>query len=259
MKKIVLLLIISLLSINIFAKCNIIVTTKILKEAVEDIAGDKANVSTLMAVSSCPGHIDLSPSDIKRIQNADFCFYHGFEPVKNLTKGKIFMICDCKNMLIPKYYIQGLNEIYNFMVLYDKSNADYYKSNLKESTDKALKLDQEIQKLAKPLKDKKVICSVNNKSLLIYFGFDVVASYPIPNNITPKTWDSIYKRVKGQKIDFCIDNLQSGQNTSLQLARDINAKHFYTSNFPGNFWNLNSNTVEKCLRNDLDMCLRNLK
>ncbi|MBQ7256774.1 MAG: zinc ABC transporter substrate-binding protein, partial [Abditibacteriota bacterium] len=161
--------------------------------------------------------------------------------------------CKNKNILIPKYYIQALNTIYKNLRLADGPNARYYNNNLSITTSKIKNLDIAIKDKAKKLNGKTVICCTTNKSLLQYLGFNVLASYPMPDNVTPKTWVDIKKRVKRQKVDFCIDNFQSGQNITLQLSKDIKAKHLATSNFPGGY--PNTPTMESCLRANVDLCL----
>lgn len=254
MKKLLIFIFI-LLSVNVFADCNVAVTSKLIECCVRDIGKEKVSVTCIVPVSACPGHIDLSPKDIKTAKNADFLFCHGFEPyAKKLGSRHTFSVCENKNMLIPKHYEEGLAFICAKLCEKDRKNSQYYKKNLNIATEKTKKLNAEIQKKAKKLKGKSAVCSVNCKPVLLYFGIDVIASFPIPDKITPKTWTDIYRKTKGRKTDFCVDNLQSGKNVCLQLSKDIKAKHIATSNFPGGY--PNTDNMEKCLKYNLDLLLK---
>lgn len=255
MKKIFISLILVILSHCIFA-LNVTVTTKLLENAVKDIGGDKVKVSTLVTVSSCPGHVDISPSQISKAKKSDYIFYHGFEKYVtkignpstiNISEGKE------KNLLIPSDYINALNLICQKLSKKDVKNKHFYLNNLNKRTKEIEILDKEIKSKTKSLRGKRVICSVNNKTLLEYFGFKVIGTFPIPDKITPSIWKNLYKKGKEAKVIYCIDNYQSGKDTSLQLSKDIKAKHFWTSNFPGAI--KDTDTIEKTLRKNMEYCL----
>lgn len=253
MKKLLILILI-FISAVLFADCNVTVTSRLLECCVRDIGKEKVSVTCIVPVSACPGHYELSPKDIKNAKNADFVFFHGFEPyAKKLNNKNTFSVCKGNNMLVPKHYKKGLEYICGKLCLKDSKNAIFYRKNLADAIKKTDKINKEVLQKAKPLKGKNCICSVNNKPLMIYFGLNVTASYPVPDRITPKTWKDIYSESKGKHIDFCIDNLQSGE-VSRQLAKDLKAKHTSTSNFPGGF--KGTDTYEKCLKYNLDRILK---
>ncbi|MBQ0104597.1 MAG: zinc ABC transporter substrate-binding protein, partial [Armatimonadetes bacterium] len=243
-----------LLCVGAYAKCTGTVTSRLLDCCVGDIGKDRVEIYTLVPVSACPGHFDLSPNDIKKAKKSDYIFCHGFEPyVQKINRGNDYALCKDLNMLVPKHYIEGLRFVCDKLCAKDKKNEAFYRKNLKEATERTNKLDRTVRARAKKLKGRTAVCSVNNKPLLMYFGFNVAASFPVPDKITPKTWTDIVRKSKKTKIDYCIDNLQSGKNTSLQLSRDLKAKHLVTSNFPGGF--PNTETYEKCLLLNLSICL----
>ena len=254
MKKTIFILFLISLSLISFANCRVLVTSTLLECAVKDVGKNSVTVTNVVALSSCPGHVEITPATIKKAKEADILFCHGFEPyIKKLNVPKTVIVCKDKNILIPKYYIQALHVINKNLRYIDSTNANYYNNNVSITTGKIKNLDIAIKDKAKKLSGKTVICCETNKSLLQYFGFHVLASYPIPDRITPKTWIDIKKRLKGKKPAYCIDNLQSGQNITLQLSKDLKAKHIATSNFPGGY--PNTSTMESCLRANLNLCL----
>lgn len=58
-------------------KLNIVVTTGMIKDAVENVVGDKANVTALMGPGVDPHLYKATPGDVKKLQNADVIFYNG--------------------------------------------------------------------------------------------------------------------------------------------------------------------------------------
>jgi len=246
-----------LFSICAFAKVNITVTTNLLKSVTTDITGDKASVSVLMPTSACPGTFDCSPNDISKANKSKIIFYHGYESfIKSFnTKNKIVQpICKDKNILIPKNYIKALNEVYTVVVKEDPTNSKYYKNNLSKSIEKVNKLEKKLIVKTKAFKNVNVICAVEIKDFVSYLGYNVVISYPKANKISPKFWAKVAKLGKEKKVKLCIDNIQSGEYTSAQLAKDINAKHIALSNFPNGF--KNTETYEKCLQKNIEICLK---
>lgn len=253
MKKILFIFILIILSHCIFA-LNVTVTTKLLENAVYDIGKNKVNINTLSTISSCPGHIDISPKQISKAKQSDIIFYHGFEKYVtkignkntiNISQGQE------KNLLIPNNYIFALNLIYKELCKKDIKNKAFYTNNLNKRIKEIQLLDKKIKNKSKVLKDKKIICSINNKPLLEYFGFKVIGSYPIADQITPSIWKNLYKIGKNNKIIYCIDNYQSGKDTSLQLSKDIKCSHLWTYNFPID----KNENLEITLMKNLEYCL----
>lgn len=58
-------------------KLNIVVTTGMIKDAVENVVGDKATVTALMGPGVDPHLYKATPGDVKKLQNADVIFYNG--------------------------------------------------------------------------------------------------------------------------------------------------------------------------------------
>jgi len=66
-----------------------------------------------------------------------------------------------------------------------------------------------------------------------WLGFDVVATYGIPGNLSLQDLVDLAAVGVSDEVAMVIDNLQSGVNFGAKLAREVDAIHVVLSNFPG--------------------------
>ncbi len=131
MKKFLIILFFSLFSLQSLAngKPNIIISIAPLASLVKMITGDLAHVDLIQKTSSCPHHFHLKPSDISKIQNADFLFLidEKFESsiakYSQKTHGRKIVISEFNNLSIKDN---------NFHIWLDINNALVILENIKD-------------------------------------------------------------------------------------------------------------------------------
>jgi zinc transport system substrate-binding protein len=85
-------------------------------------------------------------------------------------------------------------------------------------------------------------------------GFDVVATYGRPEDLSPAQMDELVTEAKDADVALVIDNLQSSAAaTGATMAQDIGAVEVTISNFPGGFDN--TETWEKAIDKNVDLLL----
>jgi len=78
-----------------------------------------------------------------------------------------------------------------------------------------------------------VISMAWQEMFVAWLGFDVVATYGIPGNLSLRDLVDLAAVGVTDGVAAVIDNLQSGVNFGAKLAREVDAIHVVLSNFPG--------------------------
>jgi zinc transport system substrate-binding protein len=88
-------------------------------------------------------------------------------------------------------------------------------------------------------------------------GFDVVATFGRPEDLTPAQVAALIDQAQEAGVALVIDNLQSGTTTlGASMEQDIEAITVTISNFPGGLQN--TGTWEKAIDKNVDLLLEAL-
>jgi len=99
-----------------------------------------------------------------------------------------------------------------------------------------------------------VICAQEQAGFVNWTGFDLVATYGRPEELSVADIEQLVVQAKEAGVTLVIDNLQSGGTANSEtIARDIGAAQVTISNFPGGFEG--TETWEKTLDNNVDLLL----
>lgn len=247
----------------IAAPIKIVVTTSLIGSVISDVGGKNVKLHVFTASSGCPGNFDCKPSDMTAVNSSKFIFYHGFESyIGKIVKGssgkpKVIVLAKDKNLLVPNNYIAAVKTVRDILIKFDPQNKKIYTENSNSAINKINRINKNIKSKSGKLKGIKVICADANVEFVKYLGFDVVGTYPNPDSLSAKKWSDISKAAKNRRVKLTIDNFQTGQYVTSQLAKDVKAKHIVLSNFPGAY--KNTATYEKCVMKNLDICLKAVK
>lgn len=222
------------------ATTTVVATHAVLGEFARAVGGNLIDVVTIIPSGFCPSNYDLRPSDIATVTHASLVIYSGFEPwMKSLLSG-------VGNESVKTLQLKGdwntpdnatakisaiesaLSELLPGEAETLAANAATYDDAL-EGVSASLKSEANALKVA----DVPVICMQWQEAFVSWLGFDVVATYGIPANLSMKDLVAIAKTGKEDKVLVVIDNLQSGVDFGAKLAREVGAVHVVLSNFPG--------------------------
>ncbi len=158
--------------------------------------------------------------------------------------------------MTPTVQAQAIGNITSTLAEIDPQNAGYYQSNAESElaaiTAKGNELEAKLA--AGNLSQVNVICDEQVTDLAQWAGFNVVASYPRPDAITPKILQSLIDQGKQSGVALVIGNLQSGtSDAGATMASGIGAVLVTLSNFPGGFDN--TETWEKAIDKDVNLLL----
>ncbi len=213
---------------------------------VNDVSDGRLKVRVLIPPEACPGHYDIKPGDIEALTKCKALLIHDYQrTMKNVTSAieaaknpslNIKVIEVKGNWMVPSVQAEGVTKIAEILAELDRDNAAFYRQRADARKNVILAKGDEVkQRLqAANLSQVKVICAEMQAGFVKWAGFDVVATYGRPEELSVGQVAELVAKAKQAGVVLVIDNLQSGATaTSEAMARDIGAVQVTISNFPG--------------------------
>ena len=246
-------------------KLKVVTTTSLISSVVEQVGGDKVQVANIIPPAQCPGQFDVKPSDVQMLADAKLFLMHGWQGEQftqqliqsaNNPELKVVVLNIAGNWMTPTVQAQAIGNITSTLAEIDPQNAGYYQSNAESElaaiTAKGNELEAKLA--AGNLSQVNVICDEQVTDLAQWAGFNVIASYPSPDAITPKILQGLIDQGKQSSVALVIGNLQSGtSDAGATMASGIGAVQVTLSNFPGGFDN--TETWQKAIDKDANLLL----
>ncbi len=219
-------------------RIRIAASTTMIEAIVKQVGRSRVEVEAIVPGGMCPGHFDISPSQMATITQADAMLYQGWENwVKVLIRSKTD-IAEPKlvgiqgNWLIPDVHIKAVERIKEILVSMDPDGSTLYEANAACYADSVAKVALEITERFTSYAGTKVLCSKLQADFLAWLGFDVVGTFERQEDLTPRKLADLIALGRNQKVHLVVDNLQSGRRVGEEIARELGAEHAVISNFP---------------------------
>ena len=254
---------------QIVVKVNIMTGSSFITNIIQDVADGKVEPRTFIPPGMCPGHYDVKPGDIVALANSKAFFIHNYqvnyENVTGLIEATenpdliITVIDIAGNWMAPPVQAEAVDKIAQALGEIDEENAAYYQEKAAERAQAILAKGEEVENrlLEAGIEEVKVICADMQKGFVEWAGFDVVASYGRPEDLSVAEVEEMIVEAKEAGVALVIDNLQSSATaTGAAMAQDIGAIQITISNFPGGFEN--TETWEKAIDKNVDLLLEAL-
>lgn len=213
---------------------------------VNEVSDGKLKARVLIPPEACPGHYDIKPGDIEALTKCKALLIHDYQRnMKNVTSAieaaknpnLVIRVIEVKgNWMVPAVQAEGVTKIAEILAELDKENASFYRQRAEQRKQAILAKGEEVKKRleAANLAQVKVICADMQAGFVKWAGFDVVATYGRPEELSVGQVAELVSKAKQAGVVLVIDNLQSGATaTSEAMARDIGAVQVTISNFPG--------------------------
>ncbi len=248
---------------------DIVAGSSLIAGVAQDIAGGKLEIHNLIPPGMCPGHYDVKPSDVETLANSKAFIIHNWQQDKANITGlieaadnpelivKVIDVPDAP--MVPEVQSETIDKIAQALSEIDLANSEYYQRRAEERTQAILAKGQEVKNRLQEGKvsQAKVICSDYQAVFISWAGFDVVATYGRPEDLSVAEVGKLINQAKQAGVALVIDNLQSGATaTSEAIAKDIGAIQVIISNFPGGFEG--TETWEKAIDKNVDLILEAL-
>ncbi len=251
------------------SSADIVTGSSLIADVAQDVAGGKLEVHNLIPPGMCPGHYDMKPSDVETLANSKLLIIHNWQQDKaNITglieaannPNLIIKVIDVKDdPMVPETETETIDKIVQALSNIDPENSAYYRERADKRTQSVLAEGEEIKTRLQQAKADgvKVICSDVQAGFVTWAGFDIVATYGRPEELSPIDIERLVTQAKQAGVALVIDNLQSGGTAaSKTMAQDIGATQVTISNFPGGFEG--TETWEKAIDKNVDLILEAL-
>jgi len=248
---------------------DIMTGSSFITNIIQDVADGKLEPRTFIPPGVCPGHYDIKPSDIEALTYSKAFFIHNYqqnyENVTGLIEAAenpdliITVINITGNWMTPPVQAEAVGKIAQALGEIDQENAAYYQEKAAERAQAILDYGDGVKNTLQEagVDGVKVICADMQAGFVVWAGFDVVATYGRPEDLSPADVDQLITEAKDAGVALVIDNLQSSAATlGAAMEQDIEAIPVTISNFPGGLEN--TETWEKAIDKNVDLLLEAL-
>ncbi len=199
---------------------------------------DRYSVEAILPPGQCPGHYDVKPSDIEKMQKADLMLSFKGMPCmeKSAPDGAQRLVVDAegRNLMTPEAYLhtQGL--------LAEQLAARYPEDKEKiarRSSEAAAQVTAEAALLKEKITRAGmagacVLASSMQKEPLEWMGLHVAGEYGRPEALSAREVVRLSKIGRERRAVLVVDNLQSGPDAGKGIAEALGVPHVVLSNFP---------------------------
>jgi len=245
---------------------DIMAGSSFIANIVQDVAGDKVETRTLIPPGVCPGHYDVKSSDIEALASSKALIIHNYQQNYQNIVGAveaaenpdlvITVLNVTGNWMVPAVQAEGVGKITEALGEIDPENVAYYQQR---ATERAQAISTKGEQVQQRLTDAvvegvKVLCAEMQAGFVSWAGFDIVATFGRPEDLTPAQVADLIDEAQGAVVALIIDNLQSGSTTlGASLEQDVAAIPVTISNFPGGL--ADTETWEKAIDRNVDLLL----
>ncbi|MGM0568597.1 MAG: metal ABC transporter substrate-binding protein [Elusimicrobiota bacterium] len=217
---------------------NVVASTSTLGAILEEVGGNKIQVTTILPGEMCPGHFDLKPEDKKAAEKARLLFYQGWESWftsllnhnKNEETRKPVSVGQ-GNLMLPEKHKKAVLEITEALKESDPANESYYSQNARRYKERIIAFEEYMKTFTDSFKEMKAVCSVHQEEFLRLLGFEIVATYKRSNNMSAADWKDAIKLASENNASLVADNLQSGPRDGKIISQELNIPRVVLSNF----------------------------
>lgn len=220
---------------------EIAVTNSYLQCAVKDLLGEDTQVLSLAPPGMCPGHFDISPSQVNQLGNCKILLLFDFqEKIDSSMSGlkskglKTYLVKTQPGMCIPDVYLATCGEICDIL----SSEFPEKKTGLRQKLDI---IKERLDKLSTDIKNAitdsglesaKVVSSGHQSVFANWLGLETVSTFEGSDSETFFNITECLKKTEGQDIKFVIANKQEGTSLADSLAGRLGIRTVVFGNFP---------------------------
>ena len=248
---------------------DIMAGSSLITDIIQDVAGDKMEICTLIPPGVCPGHYDVKPSDIEALANSKALFIHDYQQNFQNINGAIdaaenpnlviTVLNVTGNWMVPTVQAEAVDKIAEALGEIDPENAAYYQDRAAQRVQAILDYGDQVKETLEDagVDGVKVLCAEMQQGFVKWAGFNITATFGRPEELSPADVEQLITEAREAGAALIIDNLQSGSTTlGASMEQDIEAIPVTISNFPGGLEN--TETWEKTIDKNVDLLLEAL-
>lgn len=223
-------------------KHKIVAGTALIADIVGDLLPEKVDILTLIPASSCPGHHDIRVSDMVIFTEADMVILHMWQrdhpgiseavQAAGLPGERVRAVKNRGSFLVPEHQIAASKDVAVFLSGLSGVNRDALEKRLQERIRRITVLAAESRMALEAYKGTPALSAAMQTEFVRWTGLKVVGEYSRAEDLSPGRVISLVDSGKKAGVLIVVDNLQSGAEAGVALARDLQAAHVAFSNFP---------------------------
>ncbi len=245
---------------------DIMAGSSFIANIIQDVSDGELESRALIPPGTCPGHYDIGFDDILALNNSRALFIHNYQQNYENVTGAIeaadnpnliiTVLNVTGNWMVPAIQAEGVGKIAQALGEIYPENAKYYQGNATEIAQSILDKGEDVRSelTEAGVEGVKVICAEMQAGFVGWAGFDIVATFGRPEDLSPADLNQLVTQAEQAGVALIVDNLQSGSTTlGVSIEQDIEAIPVTISNFPGGLEN--TETWEKAIDKNVDLLL----
>lgn len=225
------------------APYRIVAGTEHIADTVRDLLGGKVEILTLIPPSSCPGHHDIRASEMAFFSKAQMVILHHWQKdypgikeavqAAKLPKEAVKLTTVGGSLLVPENQLALGKEISAFLGRLPGQDGKALRERLEERRRRINGLAKECKEQMAPHRGSPAYSALMQQEFVRWTGLNVIGTYGRAEDLSPALLMELASKGKRAGVAVVADNLQSGADAGLPLAKEIGAAHAVLSNFPG--------------------------
>jgi ABC-type Zn uptake system ZnuABC Zn-binding protein ZnuA len=220
---------------------EIAVSNSYLLSVVKDICPEQTEVMSLAPPGMCPGHFDISPSQVNQLGGCSVLLLFDFQEkmgdaLSRLEeRGLKIQTVNCpEGLCLPYTYLMVARKVADLLSQDNPAKKAEYYSRLELIKERTDELSTDIHKKMEEsgLIDAKVAASRHQAVFADWLGLQVVALFAGSDVETPESINQCLLEARDKGARFVIANKQEGTVLATALAERLNADMVVFSNFP---------------------------
>jgi ABC-type Zn uptake system ZnuABC Zn-binding protein ZnuA len=245
-------------------RLKVVATTSLIAEIVSDLGRPTVEIATLIPPASCPGHFDLKPEDMKTLADAQVFLLHSWQG-RTFSDGiirasgnhalKKSVLEVPGNWMAPAVQIAATERLAAILAEVDPGRAEAYRSAAARRTAAVQEVGaaQTRRLAAADVARVSVLANDMQADFVRWAGFRVAGVFGRGEDMSPRDIEEAIRLGRIHAVRLVVDNLQSGKQAGINIAKEIGAAQVTLSNFPGGFEG--TETWFKAIANNVDLLI----
>ncbi len=219
---------------------EIAVANSYLQCVVEDLCGNQMDILSLAPPGMCPGHFDISPSQVNQLCKCRILLLFDFQEriADTLSRIKenglrIYTVKTTPGLCVPRSYLSVAQAVADVLSVEYPAKKDQYNKKLKLIEKRLENLSNELLVMTSGLKKAGVLTSKHQAEFSEWLGLDVISTFAGRDTETAANVNQCLQQAKGKSVRFVIANKQEGTGLAAAIAEHLHARVVVFSNFPG--------------------------
>ena len=220
---------------------EIAVTNSYLGCAVLGLCGNDTEVLCLAPPGMCPGHFDISPSQVEQLCDCRILLLFDFQKpvIQTLSRVKerglkTALVEEPGGLCVPETYLAICRKVSEILSTEFPERKAQYEQRLQaiESDLKQLRRELLEKMQGADISEAKVLASNHQADFARWLDLETVATFVGSDIETVAGIEQCIRKAEGQEVRFVIANKQEGTAIAKALAEQLGAKAVVFSNFP---------------------------